>query len=117
MATVRHGLPKILRIRILQPCNVGGGKTAIEGDVWDLATAGALALITAEQAERIVLDDGVIELRERVEVYAESPDDPAPKLISRIPERERKPRPKTLVPLNGHNGTWLWPQFTLARTL
>jgi hypothetical protein len=72
----------------------------MEGDVWDLATAVALTLISAEQAERIVLEDGVIELRERLEIYAESSEDPAPKLINRLKPNERKPRAVVAIPLN-----------------
>lgn len=100
MPIVRHGMPKILRVKVLHPCTVSAGRTAMEGDVWDLAAASAVSLMSAEQAERIVTDDNIVELHDPIENYSEGPGPPAPKLISRITESQRKPRPPALVPLN-----------------
>ena len=66
---------------------------------WLLPVANALGLIDSGMAERIV-EEGVLEVREKIEVYASSPDDPPAQLISRIPERDRPPRARMTIPPN-----------------
>jgi hypothetical protein len=99
----RHGLPKTIQVRLLSDCCVGSGNIGIQGDVWLLAAASAMTLIDGSQAERILTDadKDVVEMREPgLQIYAESADDPKPKLISRLKPSERKPRPAALIPLN-----------------
>jgi hypothetical protein len=62
-----------------------------------------MTLLDASMAERILTDadKDVVELREPgLQIYAESADDPKPKLISRLKPSERKPRPLVGIPLN-----------------
>ena len=78
-------------------------KEALVADVWNLAVAEALSLMDWEQADRIVLND-TVEIRDKIEVYSLSPDDPAPKLLSRLSESERKPRLRTPISQNLQTG-------------
>lgn len=96
---VRNGLPLVMKVRILEPCGIRG-TGALEGDEWLLARAEALTLLDAGQAERITSEDEPVELREPIEIYSEGPDDPAPRLVKRIPENERKQRPRIEMPQN-----------------
>lgn len=98
MVFLKTGLPRTLRVRILKEVSVDG-KVAYPGDVWMVPVADALGLIDAEQAERIV-DPNVVEVREKLEVYANSVDDGPARMISRLPESERPRRPRVVIPPN-----------------
>jgi hypothetical protein len=100
--SIRSSTPKTVKVRILRPVTLGAGITAIEGDLWELARADAIDLIAAESAERVT-EPGEIEIQTPgLKVSCQAEEDPKAMLISRVPERERKPRAPTLIPLNGH---------------
>jgi hypothetical protein len=92
--------PKTMRVRILREVSLGMGIMTIEGDVWEVSRAIACDLISANSAERVFAEGEIIIRPTEREIISEGPDDPEPKLISRIPERERKPRQRAEFPPN-----------------
>ena len=92
--------PKTVKVRILREVTIKPGVVAIVGDVWELARVDAIDLIAADSAARVITPGEFEIQREGLEVIAPSENDPQPKLLSRIPLRDRKPRPPTLLPLN-----------------
>lgn len=112
---IRSSAPTTVKVRILRQVSLGLGLVALEGDIFEMCRADAVDLMAAGSAERFT-EPGEFEIRPAgLEVISKGPNDPEPKLISRVPERERKPRPPTMIPLNGHLHIQGF-EFVLARS-